>query len=322
MATVSPGRSVVQCVRDLRARGPEALSTVPGAEQRAALDAAERERRLADLRVELYALTALVADGVVDRALAERAAYPPYGLARSKFSDLGMVSINPDPYEEGSLATFHALWNALVDTAVLALHRELGARRHTEQAWTIEALERRLPVFAAVERADKGARKRDLTTFVYGGLQFGASVCVQLTEVGARVLRRDEPGLSADEVAAVLTRSTGPAHRLAALDLDRALAVYRRLLSSAADTPEQGRDKPGWLDAGRFSVRTADGQAWQVALHGVDAPAEDAVPDGAVDARLGCPARIDVDGEATPIGALWRWTVELALESGLLAAPR
>lgn len=315
--TTSPARGVAQRLADLRARGRNALSTPPDAEEWQRTPDDERRRILDDLRVDLYALTAVLAYAAVGRAVGDRPAFPPYGLARSKFTDFGLVTTEPEAYERGSIDSFFTLWQAFVDTMVMHLHRELDQRRQSAMAWTVDDLERLLPLFASVDRPDKEARKRDAITFVYGGLQFGTSVCVQLAEVGARTLRRDAPQLDAAEQAAVLDRSTGPAYRLAALDFDRALAIYRRLLSQDDDTPEQGRSKPGWLDAGRFTVRQPREGPWRVALTGVEDPSDDEST-GVAATRLGCPARIAADGEETPIGHLWRWCVEVAADTELL----
>lgn len=316
MTASSPARGVGACLADLRARGKEELAVLPTREEWERTGDEDRHRILEVLRVELYALSALLSDAVVQRALAQRPSYPPYGLARSKFTDIGGVTALPEPYEEGSLDSFYALWKAVVDTVVLHLHRELTERRRSDQAWTVEGVARLLPAFAAADESENRARKRDPISFVYGGLQFGASVCVQLTEVGARVLRRDAPELTGEGQAAVLARSLGPAYRLAALTLDQTLAIYQGLLSSAPDAPEEGRDKPGWLDADRFTVQFSRGSPWRVALELGDA--DEAAPGGAKYQRLGCPARLGVDDREPPIAALWGWCVEVARDAGLL----
>lgn len=327
MASPTAAREVVQRASELRARGQEALRPLPEVEAWTGADEAERQRVLGDLRLDLYALTALLAHAVVGCAIADRGSYPPYGLARSRFTEWGLVTGEPEPYETGSLDDFYALWAAVVDTMVFRLHDELTARRRSDHAWTVTHLERLLPLFAAVEDPDAQARKRDAMTFVYGGLQFGSSVCVQLVEVATRVLARDAPELSGEERAEVLGRSSRPAYRLAALEFRRALSAYEQLLSTAPDTPERGRDKPGWLDAGRFVVQWSAGRPWRVAFaDGPDATdGEAAGGEAAGDdagARLGCPARIAADGGDTPIGLLWEWCVEIARDVGLLERGR
>lgn len=314
MAQPSSGRGLPERVSDLRARGPQALSSLPDADQWASTSDDDRRRVRDELRVELYAVTALLTDAVVRRALDARGSFPPYGLARSRFSELGMLSASPEPYPQGSIDSFAALWRAMVDTTVLALHRELSARRRSPQAaWTVEHVAGLLPLFTA-DDPHQQARKRDPITFVYGGLQFGTSVCVQLAEVQTRVLGRHSR-LTAEQRAAVLTRSAGPAVRLAGLDLDTALSAYRGLLSSASDTPSEGRDKPGWLDSARFAVQPADGPPHKVVLTDADRFTADADT-----ARLGCPARLPGEGGGTPIRQLWGWCVECARHAGLLAS--
>lgn len=317
MASPTPARRVAQRLSDLRARGPQALAALPDEQQWAVASEQDRHRVLGELRFDLYALAALLAHAVVRCALAERPSYPPYGLARSRFSEWGVISAAPQSYEEGSLDSFHALWAAFVDTMVFHLHAELSARRRSPQAWTVDGLERLLALFAAVDDDKARTRKRDAITFVYGGLQFGTSFCVQLIEAETRVLRRHAPDLSGEQCAAILARSAGPAYRLAALELAQALSVYEGLLAAAA-TPGQRRTTPGWLDVDRFVVQRSHGQPWRVAL----APADDPSPadgprPGAVTSRLGCPARIAADDRATPIDALWRWCVEVAHAAGL-----
>lgn len=316
MAEPTPARGLEQCLSDLRTRGAEALAVLPEREEWAASSEEDRHRVLDDLRVELYALSALISDAAVRRLVADRSSFPPYGLARSKFSEFGMLSVFPDPYEEGSIESFYALWKAVIDTAVLHLHREISERRRSEESWSVERLARVLPAFAAAEGEDKQPRKRDPMSFIYGGLQFGASVCVQLIEVGTRVLGRDEPHLPTDEQVAVLKRSVGPAYRLAAYNQEQALATYSGLLSSASDTPAEGRERPGWLNADLFTVRYAHERPWRVALNLAELEEDPSADTGY--RRLGCPARLVVDAEETPIAALWSWCVEVARETALI----
>lgn len=316
MAAPTPTRRVVERLEDLRARGAQALAELPDPERYREADRPARRDMLDGLRPELYALSALLSGAVVARAVGDRGSFPPYGLARSKFSGTGMVRAFPPPYEEGAIDNFHTLWTAFVDTTVLHLQRELTARQRSAQGWTVQRLGLLLRLFAGAEEPGKQVRKRDPMSFIYGGLQFGTSVCVQLAEVGARTLRRHAPGLDAAELTGILARSTGPAYRLAVLGLDQALSTYEALLSSAPDTPEQGRDKPGWMDAGRFVVQESHGVPWRVVLRD-DEPSPP--PDDAAYTRLGCPARIAAEGEQTPIGALWLWCVEVAGAAGLLA---
>lgn len=318
MASPTPARRVAQRLSDLRTRGPQALADLPDEQQWAVASEQDRHRVLSELRIDLYALAALLAHAVVRCAIAERPSYPPYGLARSRFSEWRVLSATPQPYEEGSLDSFYALWTAFVDTMVFHLHAELSARRRSPQAWTVDGLERLLAMFADVDDEKARARKRDAMTFVYGGLQFGTSFCVQLVEAETRALRRHVPGLSAQGCAAILARSAGPAYRLAALEFAQALSVYEGLLADAA-IPGPERTTPGWLDVDRFVVQRSHGQPWRVALAPLDdpGPGDDPRP-GAVTSRLGCPARIAADDRDTPIDALWRWCVEVAGAAGLL----
>lgn len=322
MMSATPARRVAQRLNDLRAHGPQALPALPDEQTWAVASDRERHRILGELRIDLYALTALLAHAVVRCAIAERPSYPPYGLARSRFSEWRLVSATPQPYEQGSLDSFYTLWLAVVDTMVFHLHAELSARRRSPQAWTVDSLERLLAMFAAVDDAQARIRKRDAATFIYGGLEFGASFCVQLIEAETRVLRRHVPELSGERCAAILARSSGPAYRLAALEFTQALSVYEGLLDNADeeepsdnadDAPAQGRSKPGWLKVDRFVVQRSDEQPWRVALAHTDDP----IP-GAGVSRLGCPARIAADDSDTPIDALWRWCVEVASAAGLL----
>lgn len=310
-ATRGPGGRVARRLADLHERGVDALEVLPDREELAA-DAAARRQTLEGLRVELYALSAMVADATVRRALHRRRTYPPYGLGKSMFSDWGMVKVRPDPYEEGSITSFYRLWKALVDTTVLHLHLQLSAQRHRDDAWVVERLDRLVALFAVGADAKTAARTRDTQTFLYGGLQFGTSVSVQLAEVMSRLLAPDVPDPA--EQRTIMARSVVPAHRLAAMSLEQALDVYRSLLSTAPDTPSEGRKRPGWLDAARFAVQEHDGAPYRVVLR-EEHDGEDVT---ATYPTLGCPARVAAAGEQTPITALWEWCVDVAHDTGLL----
>lgn len=316
MVEPPPARGLEQRLSDLRTRGPEGLAPLPEREEWSAASHEDRHRVLDELRVELYAISAIISDAAVRRIVADRSSFPPYGLARSKFSEFGMLSVFPDPYEEGSIGSFYVLWKAVVDTAVLHLHREISERRRSDESWSVERLARVLPAFAAAEREDKQPRKRDPMSFIYGGLQFGVSVCVQLIEVGVRVLQRDEPGLASDEQVAVLRRSIGPAYRLAVYNQEQALVTYSRLLSSASDTPAEGRERPGWLASDLFTVQYAHGHPWRVGLNLAELEEDPSADTGY--RRLGCPARLTVEAEDTPIATLWTWCLGVARDTELL----
>lgn len=313
--TKGPGSQVSRRVADLRARGVDALESLPDRKAFAAKPRKARHEVLDGLRAELYALTALLADDVLRRAYRDRASYPPYGLGKSMFATWGMLKVFPEPYEDGSITSFFDLWKGFVDTTVLHLHRELGEERHSDDAWRVERLDALLPLFLTVANTRTTARLRDTQTFLYGGLQFGTSVCVQMTEAMARLLQPTT--LSPAGRSAVIARSAAPALRLAAMNLDHALPTYRGLLSTARDTPSEGRKRPGWLDAGRFTIQEHDGAPYSVGLGDREADRGTTT----TYTTLGCPARIPTGGEDTPITALWRWCVDVAHDAGLLDPP-
>jgi hypothetical protein len=310
---VAKGGRVALRLTALRARGADGLEALPDRKELAGGPPETRREVLDGLRVELYALTALLADAIMRRVLLDRASYPPYGLARSMFSEWGMLKVHPEPYEEGSITSFFELWKALVDTTVLHLHRELGAQRHADLGWVVERLDALVPLFSAGADRRTLARLRDTQTFLYGGMQFGSSVCVQLAEVMSR--RLAALGLPPAAQRKVMARSVAPAHRLAAMSQEGALRTYRNLLSAADDTPEEGRDRPGWFDAGRFAVQESDGAPHSVVL--AEGSADDDVP--AAYTPLGCPARLATTGDRSPIAGLWRWCVDVCADTGLLA---
>lgn len=309
----APGRHVSQRVNDLRTRGFVALEALPPPKELAGRPAEERYEVLDDLRVELYAVTALIADLIVRHAYDARAGYPPYGLGKSMFATWGMLKVHPEPYEEGSITTYLDLWKGFVDTTVLHLHRQLGELKHSKRAWLIERIDALLPLFRTIADRRMAARFADTQTFLYGGMQFGASVCVQMVEAMSRRLRH--AGVPPDEQRGVLARSTAAPLRLAAMSQEHALEIYGSLLSQGGDTPSEGRTRPGWMDAERFAVVERDGAPRSVSLP-ID---EVEVETAAAFTTLGCPARIAIRGEEAPITVLWRWCVDVAYETGLLA---
>lgn len=308
--------------RELLERGAAALSPLPPLEALAREPAADRRRQLDWLRPEMYGSACVLADATMRRALRERASFPPYGLARSLYSQLRMISIEPRPFGPGSIETFRDLGMAYQDTLVYHLHGQLAETRLSEQAWLLQRLEELLALFR--EDADPAgkARMRDALSFLYGGLQFGMSVCVQLAEVMARVLLA-EPAARPEELPGVLARSSRPAYRLASLNVEDVVAAYEELHRP----PEEDERAPGgptpsgWMHAGNFAVRVgADGLARvdlvaQVPSH--------RGPGGSPPAytTLGCPARVSPSGGRSAISDLWGWCVDLAGALGLLRPP-
>src|ERR671914_465319 len=108
------GRRVSLRAREIARRGPAALEPLLTTEQLGRLGEGERHQVRKRLRVELYALASVLADGSVRRALEQRPAYPPYGLVRSMHSQMRMILADPGPVEEGSVGDFDALGRAYV----------------------------------------------------------------------------------------------------------------------------------------------------------------------------------------------------------------
>ena len=307
MTAEGPGPRVTLAARDLRQAGAGALGPLPRPGDLPA-SAERRAELLGDLRVELYALSSLVADEVVRRTRRLSPSYPPYGLVRSMHSTTRMVLANPEPVRRGAIDGFRALGTACVDTTVFHLHGQFGELRHAEGAWMLERLAALLELFrtGAAERVKD--RMRDAVSFLYGGLHFGTGVCVQLAEVMARLLA-PVPGLDAHERSLVMAASIRPALRLAALNVDQVVGAYQHL---------QASEPAGWMAAERFVVHRLDDGRLRVDL------ADDAVVVGdhpAMWPTLGCPARTSPSGGPSPITSLWAWVVELTEATGLLEAP-
>ncbi len=299
--------SVATRVRQLREGGEEVLLAVPRWEQLARKSPARQREILDEFRVDLYALSSLVADAAVDRARRHRPAYPPYGLARSGYSATRMVVAEPEPFEAGSIATFEALGKAFVDTTVFHLRAAWQEQRHSA-VWVVDCLDERLSLFRQAAGPAGEARMHDGISFLYGGLHFGTGVSVQLVEVLAEVLQADGR-LDLDERVAVLQRSSRPALRLAALNVDQVVGAFQGLQASGA--------RAGWMAAERFVlVRPADGPV-RIDLR------EDALTGEGSNsftyATLGCPARVAAgDSGLSAISGLWTWCVDLARDTGLL----
>src|SRR5205085_7843372 len=107
---------------------------------------------LEGLRVELYAISSVIAEGAVERAYATRDEHPPYGLVRSGHTDWRMVLATPKEIGEGELDSFFGLGKAYVDTMVLHLAAEFTALKASDQAWMVQRLEDLLALF----RVDAG----------------------------------------------------------------------------------------------------------------------------------------------------------------------
>jgi hypothetical protein len=290
---------------------------VPTVTELTAMAADKRHRVLEGLRVELYGIASILAEGVVDRANQSRDEHPPYGLVRSGHTDWKLILASPKTVEAGSIKDFYALGKAYVDTMVFHLSRHFDDVGHSDQAWMASRLEELLALFRVGAGPGTLARMRDALSFIYGGLHFGTGVSVQLAEVMVRLLDA-YPGLGPAERAAVMARSNRPALRLAALNLDHVIVAYQDFL-----TPPQYPSGPQWFDPDRFAVQEVDGRSMAIDFRPQDlvagkphTPKIDRVQP--TFETHGCPARISPTGGTPPITRLWSWCVDLARETGLL----
>lgn len=307
---MSASRRFPSLAAELAARGRQALARVPTPEELGKRSPERREQILQGLRVELYALASLLADSTAHRAREQRGTFPPYGLAKTMHSQSRLLVANPEPVEEGSIDGFMALGRAYLDTLVFHLDRQFKDQYLSDQRWQLERLETLLALFRVGASPAMQARMKDGFSFMYGGLQFGVSVCAQLVEVMAHRLE-DRVDLTADQKAEIIDRSMAAAYRLAGLNVNEIVPAYQGLIS---------RPRGGWMDPERFVVREADGKAVRVELtdDALAAPAPANGGKGPGFATLGCPARVSPSGEGSAIATLWRWFVELSGHLGLL----
>jgi hypothetical protein len=322
--TEGEGRRLSLLTRELRTAGPDVLDVLPAPEQLAAKPEVERRRILEGLRVELYAIAAIIADATVQQARRERPSYPPYGLVRSMYTDFKLMSASPETVSEGSIDSFYTLGKVYVETMVFHLHRQFNEQLASDKRWMSHRLEELLALFRVGAGPATRARMRDGLSFIYGGLHFGTGVCVQLTEVMARLLA-PVTGLSVDEKAAVIARSSRPAHRLASLNLDHVLVAYQNLQAPARSpaTSRPGPAAPSWMDAGKFVVQRSGDTPWRIDLRD-EAAVLRSPRGGQLDEAPttyethGCPARHSPTSGPSPIAELWSWGVELARDAELL----
>lgn len=297
------------------------MAALPTPEGLADMTEVRRRRVLEGLRVELYAISSILAEAAVERAHRDRSERPPYGLVRSGHTDWRMVLASPHTVEEGSISSFYDLGKAYVDTVVFHLDREFNEMRGYEQAWMLKRLEALLSLF----RVDAGpmakGRLRDGLSFIYGGLHFGTGVSVQLVEVMSGLLDR-YPTITAEDKAEVMSHSSRPAFRLAALNLDHVIVAYHTFLA-----PPDRPGGPQWFDPERFAVQERDGQPAsidfrpdQLVAGKPHTPRLDEIEPKY--ATHGCPARVSPTGASAPIARLWSWAVELARDTGLLNPPQ
>ena len=304
--------------RELMARGETAVRTLPTLEKLAALPDGVRHERLETLRVELYAISSVLAEATVERAYRDRAEHPPYGLVRSGHTEWRMMLDTPYPVNEGDIGDFYVLGKAYVDTMVFHLHREFQELGQSDRAWMGHRLEALLNLFRPGAGPQTRNRLRDPLSFVYGGLHFGTGVSVQLAEVMHRLLGPAGRNLTPDGQVAVMLRSARPALRFAALNFDHVIVAYSEFLG-----PPAYPGGPQWFDPAHFEVQEVDGEA-----RAVDVRPDELQAGKPHTARIdsirttwathGCPARIAPRGAAPPIQRLWTWAVELARDTGLL----
>ena len=295
--------------REIKGRGREALGTLPDHAELAEKPEADRHQILEGLRLELYAISSIIADATVQRARRERQTYPPYGLVRSMHSESRMLISEPEPVREGAVDGFHALGKAYVDTMVFHLDRQFSDPADADQRWMTQRLEELLALFRIGAGPLARSRMRDALSFIYGGLHFGTGVSVQLAEVMARLLFAF-PDMTAEDKAQVMNRSIRPAYRLAALNIDHVVIAYQRL---------QGPPRHGttWMKPEAFVVHSSDARPWRIDLRGEEDLLGGRLAPTTYETQ-GCPARISPRGGPSPIAALWAWCVELAHDVGLL----
>lgn len=268
--TASSRRPAPAAGRDILAAGRKGLARLPSADQLADQPAAERHAFLDARREELYAVTSVVADRAIRRTVEGRSSFPPYGLVRSLFTQMRVVADDPEPYEQGSIDSFLALGRAGIDTVVYFLEREIVALRASHRSWLLGRLEELLVLYRVDAPAAAQGRIRDPFSYLYGGLHFGTSVCVQMVEVMTRLLDgadqapRDERAggagltaggpLTARAKAEVMRRSTRALYQLTAINIEDIPSVYQHLHG-----PTDGAAS-GWLDQDHFAVQVEDGR--------------------------------------------------------------
>lgn len=327
MTAESTGKQLALRAQEI-SRGTS-LHKLPKPEELAKMSPEQRHEVQEGLRIELYALASLLADAAVVRARRLRDDFPPYGLVRSRHTELRMVVANPDPVLAGEIDGFLGLGKAYVDTTVWHLHGSFAELREQGRGWMIDRLDDLLKVFKVGASQTSRARMRDAPSFIYGGLHFGTSVCVQLVEVMASLLAVEPDGsggnmqsaMSAEEKASVMTRSSKPAYDLAGYSVAGIVKVYGALQSTTRKSVA-GKSVQGWLDPDRFVLRGLEGRPWRIDLRDAPEPSE---VEGPADLHsftpLGCPARISPSGATSAIATLWSWCVELAHDTGLLGEP-
>lgn len=312
--------------RHLLASDAADAEPLPSTERFARRQPRARRAALARWRVELYAIASVIANATALRARRERPSYPPYGLVRSLYTQMRMVTSSPKPYPAGSLTGFHALGAALLDTVVFHLDAEMEQARRSERAWLLSRLEHLLSLYRLDAAASLQARIRDGFSFLYGGLHFGTTVSVQMVETMAALLEGDaeldgdarlegEDGqLSGSERAAVLQRSVRAGYQLAGLNIDHLLVAYQSLQAPAGASPAGTLGRH--MDRDRFYLVRSAGRPWRIDLGDREALVPPARPPRY--STLGCPARVSPTGGPSAIAVLWSWCVELAEDAGLL----
>ncbi len=306
--SVGDGRRFSARANEILRRGERACRVLPDPEKLRDRASEDRRATLDGLRVELYALSSIIAEAAVRRALDEVPAYPPYGLVRSMHSELRLLAANPGPVEAGAVDSFRSLGRAYLDTVVFHLDREFKARRGSDGAWMIQRIEHLLALFRIDAGPASRERMRNGLSFLYGGLHFGVSVCSQLVEVMARVLDQ-RPDLAPADKAAIMSRSIRPAYRLAALNLDHVIPAYQGVLETS-----------GWMRPDRFVLHGSEEEQWRIDLRdeAIATRHEGESERPTTYATQGCPARRSPSGGDSAIALLWRWCIELAHDTGLL----
>lgn len=256
-------------------------------------------------RPELYALLAIAVDKVFADTLTARDEAPPYGLLTDEGEPLT------------ALTSFDQLGKALGNTLRHHLVSSFESMRHSELA---PAVDRLGDVVALFHESYEGSRYETSEWLINSGIGTAAQELGNALDAIPRVVRREKPGASSEEVGIIARNSQLLVKRVASVNINHLPAAGAVVADAARDLA------PGYdLHTNGLALKTSKDGVEYVDFVKPAVQTDDPYAGNAhrqIGERttyfetLGCPALVKFNGESV-VDKLWNWMVDIGVEAKL-----